>query len=462
MRSQIVRVMLFVAAMMVVVSPADAKMSPENDPRYQTAPYEGNVECFDYYKYNSVQAIVEPTLQQTVPGAKMNFVGKVVNENEYPVVDVQIYAKVFYEKQKSPELMVRNGYPLVDRFLVVDDLEIPARGERSIEFSWQVPPMSPAGEYGVTTYVLNADRYSLSGLFFTDDVQGGVAKFNVLSDEELPERVVFDKNSATINGKGYYFAELPQYFGRDETVRLEAKLVNPRSETVTVPLRWRISDWSEITKETLRDERAELITLRPNESRAVRIDVPPYDTAVTNVMAEIDDNGSKSILGFRYVRDDVIDMRLNFPSILKYPLRAGEQNGFFTCAHSTNYPYIDDTKLTLVLRDDMGNVLDTFQYGGLLTTGMPGWKKDFTPEVTMTEFSLTGKLEKGGRVYDEVTQVYRCSDIDPSLCEPADSGEVAGAGTKRISLAVLVLLAASLIMIGLTVAFRLRRRNVTQ
>src|SRR3989339_1329531 len=56
---------------------------------------EGTVDCFDYYRFNSVQVDISPTHGATVPGTTIGFTGFVRNENSYPVVDGQVYVKIF-------------------------------------------------------------------------------------------------------------------------------------------------------------------------------------------------------------------------------------------------------------------------------------------------------------------------------------------------------------------------------
>ena len=60
----------------------------------------GNLTCFDYFRFGSVQADFQPSLEQTVPGASITFSGTVTNNNDYPLVDGTLYVKIFKQDNR--------------------------------------------------------------------------------------------------------------------------------------------------------------------------------------------------------------------------------------------------------------------------------------------------------------------------------------------------------------------------
>ena len=60
----------------------------------------GTIDCFDHYTFGSVEVDVEPSLEQTIPGGELAFDGTIRNNNPYPVVNGQVYVKVF--KKDAP------------------------------------------------------------------------------------------------------------------------------------------------------------------------------------------------------------------------------------------------------------------------------------------------------------------------------------------------------------------------
>jgi hypothetical protein len=162
----------------------------------------GAVDCFDYYKFGSIQVQVAPYFGgQVNAGDSLLFGGELINNNPYPLVDGQIYMKIFKMEQDSDELFRENGYPLVDFVLVEDNIALATGEVRPLEFGWTVPKNSAEGEYMAAFFFTTARSYNLLGLSFTDDVTGNTTSFTISSDEPYTP-VVFDKNSVRLMTRG--------------------------------------------------------------------------------------------------------------------------------------------------------------------------------------------------------------------------------------------------------------------
>lgn len=410
----------------------------------ESADAPGTVSCFDHYRFGSVQVDVSPTLGSTVPGATLGFTGKMKNDNDYPVVAGQVYAKIFLKKAQDEALTHQNGYSLVDQFVVESDLSLPAKGERDISFSWMVPNAAEAGDYQIAFYFNSAERYNLLGLSFTDDVTGNTADFKVVG--EGGTAAAFDKNAVMLNGKPHRFAAFPLHFTKDELVTAEVKLVNPKDEEVTVAVTWKLYDWDGLREEARRDMQQEVILLKAKETKTLAYKAQPINASVSYLVVEVKDRDAKSILDIRFVRDGIEETRINFPSIETYPLKAGEKAGLFSCVHSTNQPVVKDNILSLTLRDAEGNVFHNYQYRGDITGNMMGLSDSFTPEKTYANFTLTATLERDGKLIEEVVQKYDCEKIDKTLCPKAGAQSIEG--QKNLTKTIVMMLIIGLTILG--------------
>ncbi len=421
------------------------------------------VDCFDHYRFGSVQVDLSATLEQTVPGTPMTFVGSLKNENAYPVVNGSVYVKIFRKTSEDPALIRKNGYPLVDQFALPDTYYLAAQGEKMISFDWNVPANAEGGEYFAAFFFQSAKLYHLLGLSFTDDVTGNLAPFSVTTSE-TEKLVSLDKHSVTLNDKPYAFAQFPPHFSQREAVTAKAKIANPQQKNTTVTLEWRLYSWDNLREETLGDTRTEVIELKPGEIRDIEYTVQPTGNSVSYLVLKMHDGLSNSFLNIRFVRDGVVETRLNFPSIKNYPLQAGEEATVFSCAHSTNFPIVSDNILTLTLTDAQGNLIHTYTYEGGITGDMMGVMDTFTPTKTYTTFNLTAKLTRSGQVMEEVTQHYRCEDIDPSLCPKTGvAGAVEDVLDNLQMKGVVIISAIVLVGIGMIlIQVRKRRRGVLQ
>ena len=379
----------------------------------------GAINCFDHYRFGSVQVDVSPTLGSTIPGTTLGFAGKLKNDNDYPIVAGQVYAKIFLKKAQSDDLTHQNGYSLVDQFVVESDLSLPAKGEQDLSFTWAVPTAAEAGDYQIAFYFNSAERYNLLGLSFTDDVTGNTADFTVAGSTDTT--VTFDKNAVMLNDKEHRFAAFPLHFTKDEPVKASVRLVNPKDEPVVAAVTWKLYAWDSLREETREDIYQEVIALKAKETKSLSYVAKPIDASVSYLVVEAKYQDTKSLLDIRFVRDGIDETRINFPSIETYPLKAGEEVKLFSCVHSTNQPVVKDNLLSLTLRDEEGTVIHTYQYQGDITGDMMGLMDTFTPEKTYANFTLTATLERGGKMIEEVVQKYDCRAIDASLCPKSDA-----------------------------------------
>lgn len=418
----------------------------------------GTVNCFGYYTFGSVQVDIEPTVGGTVPGVPITFTGKLKNDNPYPLVDGAVMIKIFKTDGGDDDLTHQNGYPVVDQFFAVENVSISAKGESPISFDWTIPAFAQSGDYQAAAYFMTAKRFNLLGLPFTDDVTGNTANFSIASGEATG--VWFDKNAVTLNDQQYRFAAFPPHFTKNESIKAEVKLQNTTDKPQTVQLAWILFNWAGEREENQLDQKTETITLKPNETKALSYTATKATGSVSFLNIEANYQDTKSILNIRFVRDGFDETRINFPSVMKYPLAKGESNALFSCLHSTNAPIVNDGELTLTLKDTEGNLIHSYTYQGGVTGAMMGVKDDFTPSDTYVDFTLTATLKNKGNVVEEVTEKYSCKDIDPSLCPKRGLMIDSASGADRgVIMAVVLTLLALLALLGWKIWKDRRRGN---
>jgi hypothetical protein len=419
------------------------------------------VRCFDYYNFGSVQVDASPiTLTNIIPGKPITFQGKIFNSNAYPVVNGQVYVKIFKKDQPNESLLRINGYPIVDFFLAKDTISIAGNAVQDIAFDWQVPE-SARGEYQAVFFFTSAYRYNLLGLSFTDDVVGGKANFSIISTSTPDTSVTFDKNSLMLNNNAYHPVTILQHFTKDDDVTVSATLKNPSSKEKTVEVTWTTSKWDGILPSNEVKEETVSVTLKPKETKKISYTPPIVPTSVTYIQGKVKDADAKSIIQIRFVRDGIEDIRTNFPGIMTYPLVGGQEATIFSCLHATNQSIIDGGKLTLTLKDESGAVLHTYTYTGGITGEMMGVKDSFIPKKNLSTFSLTAKLERAGSVLEEVVLKYSCGDINQNLCPAQTTESPSGPPNNGNSRTLQLLIGAlvGLLVIGGGAFFVIKKRR---
>lgn len=410
--------------------------------------------CATYFKIGSVEVDVTPMVSSTVPGSPIVFRGVIRNDNPAPLLDGQVYVKVFYHNQKSATNVQENGYQLVDQFLAQDNITLKANDTVPVTFTWQVPQYAQEGIYEAAAYYTTSNRFNMLGLTFTDDVVGNTTAFSVVSDS--PAIAYFDKNDVTLNSTPFSFAAFPPQFAKDEKVVAHVTLANPKNKETTVSVTWNLYAWDFIKQEYLRDTATEFVTLKPNERKNLSHVVMNSNDPTMLLVVEAKERDAKSVLNIRFIRTGIQEARANRLMMIQYPLRAGQTSSLFGCVHSENNDTVHNAKLTLSLSDLNGNLIHSYTYEGDIDRNVMGFKNDFVPNVSLTDFTLTARLEQQGRQPDEITLTYRCKDINPSLCLSPMAQLFENARSASTNL--VVILASAILALGIWRVLTKRRR----
>ena len=403
------------------------------------------VNCFDYYKFGSVQVTAESETSNVVTGNKINFVGTIKNSNSYPIVDGTVVVKIFRMQAEQNA----NGPYVVDQFVAKDDVYIGASSTQKFDFSWNVPTYAKSGDYQIATFFTSGKEFNLLGLTFTDDIVGNQFNFKVSGKQE--KIVEFDKNSVKINNTPYFFAAFPPTVDTNKDAVVTANLLNETDQSQQVKITWKTYWWDAQKEENLLDTKTEDVNLNEGEKKNISYTITDTTHSVYLVVAEVDYKDTKSILGARFTRNGINIPRINFPAVTSFPLTKGTGTTLFSCLHNTNNGDIENGSLSLKLEDSSGKVFHDFTYNGKITGEMMGVKDDFVPSQSYDKFSLVAELSQNGKVIDTAKMDYDCKSIDPSKC----------LSTSKINLSVAVFLVILLIIAFVLLFIFEKRRHKT-
>lgn len=456
------KILLFVAAFCLWASTTQAQTTTQEapaQPTQSTAPA-GTVDCFDYYQFGSVQVDIQSRLSQTVPGTPMAFSGNLINQNNYPVVDGSVFVKIF---RKDPTSDIQsNGYALVDQFVAKENISLPSNGKAPIKFDWKVPANAVGGEYQIATFFISGKKFNLLGLSFTDDVVGNRFDFKVTSANK--ETVSLEKSSVMTNDKQFLFAAFPPRFKAEETVTVKTDLNNTTKKEQSIPVTWTLYAWDGQSKENIIETKTETITVAANSKKNISYQIKPQTHPVSYLVIEAKNQDAKSILNVRVVHQGNDKIRLNFPALTSYPLKANQSATMFSCLHNSGQSAsVAGSKLELTLKDEDGDIIDQNTYEGAVTGAMMAVKKDFTPKKDYANFTLSAKLYQNGKLVDSSDMKYDCKAIDPTLC-PAEKSilPIAQAQEKGKSYTgiILIVVGIVLLLVGLITLILRKKREI--
>jgi uncharacterized repeat protein (TIGR02543 family) len=378
---------------------------------------QGAVSCFDYYTFNSITADITSSTNDAVSGTSMDFYGTLTNKNPYPIVEGTLYVKVF--KSTGPEKNP-NGPDVVDQFIAVDNINIPANGSVPVSFTWQVPAYAVSGDYRLATFFTSDKKFNLLGLSFTDDIVGNEYLFTISGEQD--EYIMFDKSSVVINDNPYYFAAYPPRIEPEKPANVSVSVLNNTDEYRDVNVLWKLYKWDAMHPDNFVREFSSVASIQANSASEISVSIDDADAPVYLLIGEIQERDTKSIVNIRYVRGDIDKVRLNFPAVTKFPLQEGEDTTVFTCLHNAGQSHqVLNNKVVLEVKNAKGKVIESHIYEGPITGEMMAIKKDFKPKKSLDKFSVYSAIYTNGVLVDESTMEYDCALIDPRTCQEKDT-----------------------------------------
>ncbi|PIR45115.1 MAG: hypothetical protein COV10_01155 [Candidatus Vogelbacteria bacterium CG10_big_fil_rev_8_21_14_0_10_51_16] len=372
------------------------------------------VNCFDYYKFGSVQVDVSAPTATVASGTSVAFSGELKNANSYPVVEGAVYVKI-YREQEDTSATQRNGHYLVDQFFAKENISVAASSTQPISFTWEVPAAAPSGNYMAAMFFVSDRKFNLLGLTFTDDILGNRASFRVRGDTD--QTIHFEKNAVTVQGKPYLFAAFTPKLDARESIVVQVPLVNKTGSDQTPYVRWELYSWDALRPENLLETKELLVDVPAQESRSVQYVVEDTGHAVYLLVGTVEYKDTKSIIGVRFTREGISSPRLNYPAVADFPLTSGEPTTLFSCIHGAGtVDTLVGNKLTLTLRDKRDKLIHVAEYSGNVTGAMMGFASKFTPTKTYDRFTLTAEIRQGERLIERSVLRYDCKEIDPDSC----------------------------------------------
>ena len=428
--------------------PNYSRAQVDTEPLPDAAPPIGTVNCFDYYTFGSVQVNVTPDVVGAVSGIPINFAGTISNDNPYPIVDGAIFIKIF-RIAKDPSEQNVNGRDVVDQFFVREGIALPPHSSFPIAFTWDIPSYAMTGEYQLATFFTTSKKFNLLGLSFTDDIVGNTANFSVIGERD--DGVWFDKNGTAVGGEQYHFAAFTPEVDATAAIPVIATIQNTTGREAQVPVSWKLYNWDAGRLENLISESQDTATVPAGGATAVTYTVRDTQYPVYFLVGTLQWGNTQSVINIRMARDGVERTRLNFPSLMTFPLQSGVANTLFSCLHNVGLNSVPNGRLELKLLDESGKTIHEYVYSGEVTSAMMGVADAFTPNRSYNIVNLDARLYQGDALVDEAYLTYDCNEIDPATCRADGNGgffDAFGSGNNLFTIIGLLLAALVVLAVG--------------
>lgn len=382
----------------------DVVIDPQTD-WVTEEPVNNDVDCFDYYTFQSVSVSVGPDQEIYQPGTTAQFSGVITNNNEYPIFDGNLFVRI----GKKNENALQEGQFIVDEFVAVQDIAIGAKGQKSVAFSWDMPIYREEGTYVVDYFFSVGKKFNLGGLPFSNEILAGTANFDVSST--ITDSVSFEKSATAFNGEPYqHIGSWPKVPAGSDVV-ITNVLRNSFDYEKMVNVTQELYRWDSLNPQDKLDSHTTTITIPADTTQEIGYKVPETTGAVYYVKTIANyDEDVNSIINVRF-STNAARARLNFPAITKFPLRKDDSAALFTCFHNSTQGSVNGS-VSVKLEDQKGRVIDELQYDGNVPSAMSAIKKDLIAKKDYDYVKLTAQVkDEKGELVDAYEVVYDCAKI---------------------------------------------------
>ena len=351
-----------------------------------------------------------------------------------------------------------NGNHIVDQFFAVENITISANGKTPVSFVWTVPNYVLSGDYQLVTYFVTSNKFNLLGLSFTDDIVGNSFDFKVTGEQT--GGVFFDKNSSVVDGgANAIITQIPRV-SKTDPVKVSIDVSNTLKHATVVPLVWTLYYWDGLLEEHILDTKTEEISIDANKSVTVSYTINDSVHAVYYLVGKVQYNDSSSFVNTRLVREEVPEIRVNFPSLMKYPVEKGVPNTIFSCLHGAGVlDVVENGKLEVVLETPTGKKVDSFIFEGPITGAMMVKAHEFTPRATYDNLVLKSNLFLDGILVDTTRIEYRCEEINPTNCVSGSFDE--NASRSKMILITIIGIVGIVLVVGI-ILWRIKKHESAQ
>jgi len=369
--------------------------------------------CFDVYKFEDINFSAGLDRYKYEPAGFIVIRGTIRNENNYPVPDLKIKAKVV-KVEKQGDIKISK---VVDEVIVKDNINLASKAAQDINEVYDIPIKAEKGEYEILFYVFQNNQRGTNN--FNKDLYDYSSKFSITSNNE--EEIVINQTGITINDEPYNNLSFNPRYKEIKPIKIKVPIQNNSSEDKEIEIQYEVYSWSDdlgqpATKLTQRQ------TIAKQGNSIASYTIEDIKEAVYYVKVKVKDvNTSENMRWTNIANLRFIDERVNEPRIAAVtmntsPYSPEAEMQLVSCIHNTNESSVD-TILENIIKDEKGKVIASSEYRGQVTGQVDGIYTKLPKNKRYNNIIVTSIIkDKDGNTLNTVELKYDCKELDPSKC----------------------------------------------
>jgi len=383
------------------------------------------IDCFDYYKFGSVNINITAKKNWFIPKQKVEFKGFLSNNNEYPLVNGTLFVRI---GQKGPQSFLEGNY-VIDEFVAVENFSIGGKKNKEISFYWTVPVGTPEGRYQADYYFMSGKELSISGLAFSHDIVGSSYFFEIKKNRNKNSFLNFELKKTKVNEKK--FSRTGEFIiNAKEKINIEQPIKNNFDEEIQVKIKREVYRWDSLNPDSLSETDEEIIKIPAKSTKILNYSFKEIEYAATYIRLTAEYGDQEAITGIR-VLADIANPKIAFSGLNEFPLMKGETASVFSCFHN-GAPSTVKGVLEVKITDKNNKVLSEYNFDGDFTGDVQGLKKDYTAKKDYDWIKLeVGVKDENGNVNQKYEAIYDCNLIKSEKCNSLMENKKASSGILK-------------------------------
>lgn len=364
------------------------------------------------------------------------------NPEDYPLFDLQVYAVIMRGQGSRID---EKDSSVWGNFLLESDLVMPARKERHLEFTVELPEYLPAGSYTMQFSLMQGQKFSLFGSPYLNanktriPPKNNSISFTILSERN--QRIFIDSSGMVIDDgrKKEAVRENRDIQVESGEVTVSFDLVNELDveEDVVLAFDWinlRQDQFSRLIKEEHnRQAVIEKVRIGAHERKRIlrkmfyfnKKSCPENSGRFTMLSVTASSPGGKSFVYARLVVESELfsGAILRWPGISRFPIKSGESFdifvgfqefwGFLNCSLPRFSPKGRPIKLAVDAHDKKGSSIGNLLFDGIANHQIRFWKNTVIAKKDIDYIRLVARLyDKKGRQDDYFELIYDSSKLN--------------------------------------------------
>ena len=376
--------------------------------------------------------------QQTVfsPGDSMPFEATIENVEDFPLVEMQLYARIS-RKDGDRNQREKNGDYTADHLVVAKNINVAANSKNKLDLALNIPQGVIDGDYVLEFYLVQNERFFLSGDPLLPNVNKRYA-INIAVKSNSSRGIYLDKNNVTVEGiKCETRKRFSTITGKNAPVGFS--LINDSDVERTVQLSYDVLSYrgefiGHLLDEGYRPAEVEEIVI-PAQSKKDITHFIASDGKYFNVLQIVSlSEGQKSLLHIPYYNQTEYYIgEFSGPQISSFPVKRGRSFEVFSgFRYKSGLNRIEEGeeklqfdlssikvegKVEIKLYDKEGNEIGGMLMDGYLTGRGRAWKNTFKTGRNLNYLKMVGKIyAPNGMVSDEFERIYDCTLLGEGFC----------------------------------------------